>query len=76
MGEALNNLREIIPGMLSMVDKSKSKGIETQVGTIMTSINQIMVGEFFKGEPTRKLGELVMDSRVQSMIREKDNLII
>lgn len=42
----------------------------------MTSINQIMIGEFFKGEPTRKLGELVMDSRVQSMIREKDNLII
>jgi hypothetical protein len=35
-----------------------------------------MVGDFFKGEPTRKLGELVMDSRVQSMIREKDNLII
>lgn len=30
----------------------------------------------FKGEPTRQLGQMVMDSRVQSLIREKDNLII
>lgn len=76
MGQALVNIKQIIPGMLAMVDKSKSKAIQMQVNMVMNSINQIMVGEFFKGEPMRKLGDLVMDSRVQSMIRQKDNLII
>ena len=52
------------------------RGIETQVKSIFTSINSMMVGDFVKGEPTRQLGQMVMDSRIQSMIREKDDLII
>ena len=35
-----------------------------------------MVGDFLKGEPMRHLGQMVMDARIQSMIREKDDLII
>jgi hypothetical protein len=42
----------------------------------MASINSMMVGDFIKGEPTRQLGQIVMDARIQSMIREKDDLII
>lgn len=42
----------------------------------MSSINSVIIGDFAKGEPTRQLGQIVMDARIQSMIREKDDLII
>ena len=34
------------------------------------------VTDFIKSQPTRQLGQLVMDARTQSIIREKDDLII
>lgn len=35
-----------------------------------------MLGQVFKGEPTRQMGQIVMDARIQSMMREKDDLIV
>lgn len=61
---------------MSLAEKERVKSIETQVRSILTSINSVMIGDFMKGEPTRQLGQIVMDSRIQSMIREKDDLII
>lgn len=66
----------MLPSIITITEKERSTGISTHLNSIMTNINTMLVGEFFKGEPTKRLDELVIDVRVKSMIREKDDLII
>lgn len=43
--------------------------MQSQVQTILTSIHSMFIGDMMKSEPTRQLGQMVMDSRIQSLIR-------
>lgn len=69
MAIIMKSMQDMMPGFMELADKEKNSAMSGQLKLILSNMSSFSVGELHRGEPMKRLDDMVLDSRVQSMIR-------